>query len=172
MWICEPMCKPQHNWLRGRCLLAPTGLLFLLRGVHTCTCKNNSHFLILQLIPWVSSHLLFPWRLMCGGCESVCVASCVCPCVFAPMCVHQRGTLSRQCCCRWGWGAPWWAAVAERPALIKGARRGGRGGEGESSRPSRREERWSRAAEWGGLWRCSLRPWWDPPAPASQTLPH
>lgn len=43
-------------------------------------------------------------------------------------CVHQRGKPSRQCCCRWGWGAPWRAAVAERPALIKDPKRRGGGG--------------------------------------------
>lgn len=82
---------------------------------------------------WVGGYLLEE------GC--LCVVSSVCPCVFAPICVHQRRTPSRQCCCRWGWGAPWWAAVAERPALIKGprSRRGG-GERGEQQAVHKREE--------------------------------
>lgn len=78
--------------------------------------------------------------------------------MFAPMCVHQRGTpTARLCCCRWGWGAPWRAAVAQRPALIrhqrrKGGREGGRG------------ERWRRsgAEEDLGWWWSLTRAWCEP----------
>lgn len=120
--------------------------------VRSNLCKNNS---------WVENIRSF-FR---GGASSPCVGSCICPCVFAPMCVHQRGTPSRQCCCRWGWGAPWWATVAERPALIKGPRRrggGGRGEQGEQQAIQKREEV-KQACRMGDLGTMeSLSPQWDP----------
>lgn len=58
------------------------------------------------------------WGYRGGGRR--CMGSCVCPRAFASICVRERRAPSKPCCYRWGWGAPWWAAAAERPALIKG----------------------------------------------------
>lgn len=125
--------------------------------VRSNLCKNNS---------WVENIRSF-FR---GGASSLCVGSCICPCVFAPMCVHQRGTPSRQCCCRWGWGAPWWATVAERPALIKGPRQGRRRSrrrrQGRAEREQQaiqKREEVKQACRMGDLGTMeSLSPQWDP----------
>lgn len=116
-----------------------TWLIFTYTPV--CFCTNKLTFLsfLFYLYLCVRGFICFALSLEINniflgvwGSGLICVWICVWVPALAPvclwLCVHQRRAPSRQCCCRWGWGAPWWAAVAERPALIKGPRRGG--GEG------------------------------------------
>lgn len=105
VWICE--ARPDTHSHPSSCV---------------STVSHLCRYLQFTAASWSSFHpglffLIFFHRGMMGD------LICVCGFQHVPLCtsgcVHQRGKPSRQCCWRWGWGAPWWAAVAERPALIK-----------------------------------------------------
>lgn len=87
---------------------------------------------------------------MGGGlelCENLCVGSCICLCVFAPMYVQSEGRPAGSVVVGEGEEPPD-GQLWQRGQLWSRAQEEEEEGR-ESSRPSRRGKRWSRAAEWG-----------------------
>lgn len=99
--LCANLRTPTypHKHRETHAHLSHTCLLFRLCIVHSHARKMIHISSVYNILLAVSLEInnSFFWDLW--GVH-LCVGSCICPCVFAPICVYQRGTPSRHCCCR------------------------------------------------------------------------